>query len=239
MMMKTKEYLQELRKWKILSEWKIETLTQTLQMTSDCSEWSELVAAAEGRTILEKHLDAYTAKMYTIIKQRADRHGLDKKELERTEQLEKEMCEKIAKLQRSLFPRILLDMRKTCEQIFSTSSNLPYIRQKEISEWKDHLIELVLIETLPPNVRMYIVEEEVPTLYIWLSRRDPFTNIDMTFLRTAKRVVVVQSILPLSAKQKLILEGVLGPFTIKKRSGPTEDRTQVTGFKVPGATATP
>lgn len=238
-MMKTEAYLQELRKWKVLSEWKIETLTQTLRITSECSEWAELVAAAEGRSILEKHLDAYTAKMYVIIKQRADRCGLDKKELEQTEQLEKEMREKISKMQRALFPRILLHMHRMCEQIFSSSSALPYIRQKERSEWADHLMELVLIEALPPNVRMYIAEEKEPTLYIWLSSRDPFTNVDMAFLRTSKRVVVVQSTVPLSAKQKLVLEGVLGPFTVEKRSGPTEDRTQVTGFKVPGATATP
>ncbi|KAI5189774.1 hypothetical protein NECID01_0680 [Nematocida sp. AWRm77] len=237
-----KKYLEEIEQWKTLAEWKAETILHTLRMNSLSAEWSALVRAGEKRALCERHKDAYTEEMYALLKSRARSLGMPTLEIENTQKKEESLRGR-AKAHTAR----LADLHK--KEVFWAQAQMlkgKYPVTHRGAELDNYLAEHVLLSMLPPSVRMYIVEgekgeeREESVLFIWLDRKDPFNNVDVEFMRGAHRVVIIEEAASAGEELKQALRALFSAVdTATKENGPTEDRTRVTGFKVPGDTPTP
>lgn len=241
------EYLEEAEKWKVLSEWKVETITRTLRISSGDKEWRELTAMYCGRSREEVLLNKYSEEMYEVLKKKAREEGVGEEEIRSTQMKEIKLEKKIKKIEKDVLPEIERATEILKREIFQKKENKERLHahfQRRRSAWGSYLIERVLVEVLPVNVRMYLVggggRPGEKVLFIWLDRKDAFSNVDLQFMGEADRVAVVEEGREATEEEMSVLQALWGNVSrTKKENGLTEDRTRVTGFKVPGATATP
>ncbi|KAI5185545.1 hypothetical protein NEHOM01_0904 [Nematocida homosporus] len=211
-------YLKEIKIWRLLSEWKRETIIGTLQMNSRCREWFYLVQLALGRTALDQEVDRYSSGMYTLLKNRAKALGYSVAEISNIQRVEARLTRRFWSLYLEWAPVILRETTRTKQYLHAKSSiDLPYLHELR-TPLSDYLIERVLVQTLPANVRVYFIGPTQSTLIIWLAQKDPFGLPRLKYLqRTIRVVVLVENEQTLTWAQLATLRGIFGQAVVQKK----------------------
>ncbi|KAI5171726.1 hypothetical protein NEFER03_1031 [Nematocida sp. LUAm3] len=205
-------YFREIEQWRMLSEWKKETILNSLKMHCYLKEWNSLLEHSLLRGRREEYLDRYSRSMYFFLKRRAVAIGYSLKEIESIERIEVKMVKKVKEAEKAY-----KETQGAVERIKRkmVSSSVSLLQSSSLAS--GYLIERALLQVLPPNVRMYLVEGKKRILFLWLERKDPFINIRIEILRKAKNLVVIEEETSLSYVQYAVLRSLYPDMKVQKR----------------------